>query len=101
MRRTPPSKLLRHTTALAVTGVVLAACANPFADDAPTLNDILSGGWIGLRDGEAPIPAARAAAPLYCYGTIGREDCYEAPLATEEGRLIGFQGPPPQARDDL
>ncbi len=32
---------------------------------------------------------------LYCYRTIGRQDCYRVPLASERRRLIESYGPPP------
>lgn len=69
--------------------LVLAACANPFGDDAPTLDEVLAGGW--LIEDAAPEPEM----PLYCYETIGAGDCHVAPLADEGSRLVGFQGPPP------
>ncbi len=68
---------------------MLAACANPFADDAPTFDEILAAGW--LEDEQPPVPLD----PLYCYDTIGAEDCHEAPLEDGGNRLIGYQGPPP------
>jgi hypothetical protein len=34
---------------------------------------------------------------LYCYRTLGREDCYRAPIAGEgKQRLIEHYGPPPE-----
>ena len=99
MRCVPIAMTLRRVVAIAAGGFVLVACANPFAEDAPTIFDILGSGWVGPGIGTASTPTAQA--PLYCYGTIGREDCYEAPLPSEESRLVGFQGPPPPTRDDL
>ena len=32
---------------------------------------------------------------LYCYATLGEEDCHAAPLLGESGRLVGFVGPAP------
>ena len=78
--------------------LVLAACSNPFGKDAPSLSEVLSSGW--LFQDEEPL-AAVVESPLYCYGTIGKQDCYLEPLPREQRRLIGYQGPPPQARDDL
>lgn len=99
MRCVPTAMTLRRVGVIAAGGLVVVACANPFAEDAPTLSDILGSGWVG--PGIEPASTPTAQAPLYCYGTIGREDCYEAPLPTEGGRLVGFQGPPPPTRDDL
>lgn len=38
-----------------------------------------------------------APPPLYCYRTLGREDCYRTPQRDERGRLTGNYGPPPEA----
>ncbi|MCR9256394.1 MAG: hypothetical protein NXI16_09895 [Alphaproteobacteria bacterium] len=36
--------------------------------------------------------------PLYCYRTLGREECYAQPLPDREiGRLVEFYGPPPSS----
>ncbi|MDP7381624.1 MAG: hypothetical protein QGF33_09675 [Alphaproteobacteria bacterium] len=36
--------------------------------------------------------------PAYCYRTLGRIECYAAPLpASEYGRLVAYRGPPPRA----
>ena len=36
-----------------------------------------------------------ATGPLYCYATLGEEDCHAEPLAGGVGRLVGFVGPAP------
>jgi hypothetical protein len=100
MRRADISKTPFRLAAVVAVGCAVSACANPFADDAPTLSELLGEGWLRFEP-EAGSPPERAAAPLYCYGTIGREDCYDAPLPSEERRLVGYQGPPPPARDEL
>jgi len=97
MRRAPivalPCRL-----AILVAALVLTACNNPFADEAPTLNEILNKGWIG--SGLAAEEPANLA-PLYCYGTIARADCYDAPLPGQNNRLVGFEGPRPPEYDEL
>lgn len=70
--------------------LLLGACTNPFADDAPSFRDILAAGWL---EDEEPLPVM----PIYCYDTIGAPDCHQAPLVDEGGRLRGFEGPPPPA----
>ena len=78
---------------LVAAAMLLSACANPFADDAPSFNDILSAGW--LNDDE-PSPVT----PLYCYEPIGAKDYYAKPLAGKGRRLQGFEGPAPRLRAD-
>ncbi len=90
-------KLACRAAMVAGCALSLVACANPFAEGAPTLSEIFSAGWL-FQDEETK---AAAQAPLYCYGTIGKQDCYPEPLPREEGRLVGYQGPPPPTRDDL
>lgn len=71
--------------------ILLSACSNPFAGDAPSFNDILSAGWL---DDDEPQPVT----PLYCYETIGAPDCHAKPLVGEGGRLQGYEGPAPELR---
>ena len=99
MPRNPALVVLNRLFLVAVTGLAAGACANPFAEDAPTLDQILSAGWI-WSDEPVEVELAEES-PLYCYGTIGTEDCHSTPLPDEENRLVGFQGPPPPSRDDL
>ena len=33
---------------------------------------------------------------LYCYRTLGRQDCYRTPVPDESRRLVEHYGPPPQ-----
>jgi len=40
---------------LVAAAMLLSACANPFADDAPSFNDILSAGWL---DEDEPVPVS-------------------------------------------
>jgi len=78
---------------LVAAAMLLSACANPFADDAPSFNDILSAGWL---DDDEPVPVT----PLYCYETIGTADCHAKPVLGEGGRLQGYEGPKPKMRTD-
>lgn len=76
---------------LVAAAVSLSACTNPFADDAPTFDEILAAGWL-----EDDTPTA--VVPLYCYDTIGAPDCHAAPVPGEGGRLRGYEGPAPVLR---
>ena len=75
--------------ALLAATLLLSACTNPFADVAPSFDEILSAGW--LDSDEAPAPVV----PVYCYDTIGAPDCHANPLAGVGGRLRGYEGPAP------
>lgn len=80
--------------ALLAAALLLAACANPFGDDAPSFDEILSAGWLGGDD--KPVPVV----PVYCYSTIGAPDCHDSPLEGEGGRLSGYEGPAPALRTE-
>lgn len=45
--------------------------------------------------GCAAQPTAMQTEALYCYATLGEEDCHAEPLPGEIGRLVGFVGPAP------
>ena len=75
--------------------LILSACANPFADDMPGFDQLLSGGWLSPDEAAAAPPE-----PLYCYETIAEEDCHDRPLEGEGQRLVGYEGPPPPLRID-
>jgi hypothetical protein len=63
-------------------------------EDAPTLETLLSTGWLfGDRKNVEATP--RMAQPVYCYETIGVGDCYDQPLEGGGNRLVGFEGPTP------
>jgi hypothetical protein len=68
--------------------LALGACSNPWIEDAPTFDDILSAGWL---EEDQPQPVT----PLYCYDTIGAPDCHAEPIVGEGGRLRGYEGPLP------
>ncbi len=76
------------------TALLIAACSNPWADDGPTRGDIFRFGWLNddIPEGQR---AAEPEGPLYCYRTIGREDCYATPIPGAAARLKGYVGPPP------
>lgn len=75
-----------RTASTIVLLLTLAACESPGNGEAR----ILARDW--LRAEIRPNPA-----PLYCYGTLGRPDCHEAPIPQEQNRLKGYYGPPPLA----
>lgn len=93
MRRTPTFRLRRGAVAAGLC-LALAACENPFSEDAPSLDEVLSGGWLFGDKAKADRPPMFLT-PVYCYETIGDGDCYEQPLEGGGNRLIGFTGPPP------
>ena len=73
--------------------LALSACENPWLEDAPSLDTVLSKGW--LFGDEQVEPARGLAPPVYCYETIGEGDCYDKPLEDGGNRLVGFDGPAP------
>ena len=77
-------------TALTIAGLLCfaAGCA-PLQDRLhPGESATLAQPWMSADVREAP-------PPLYCYRTLGREDCYRTPHAGEQGRMTGHYGPPP------
>lgn len=75
--------------------VALSACENPWLDDAPSLDEVLSRGWL-FGDLQAE-ERAKPAPSVYCYQTIGVGDCYDEPLSEGGNRLVGYEGPAPLA----
>jgi len=66
--------------------LALAACGNPFSGYAPTQEQILARGWTTL-------PAtADARGTIYCYRTLAVPDCFNAPQAGQENRLVSYNG---------
>ena len=52
--------------------LALGACENPWLEDAPSLETMLSKGWLfGEKEAEA---SPQTVQPLYCYETIGDGD---------------------------
>lgn len=74
--------------------LALSACENPWSEHLPDFDQVLSAGWL---EDDAPPPAVT---PVYCYHTIGANDCYEQPVDGAGNRLQGFVGPPPPMNDD-
>lgn len=73
--------------------LALGACENPWLEDAPSLETMLSKGWLfGEKEAEA---SPQTVQPLYCYETIGDGDCHDQPLEDGGNRLVGFDGPAP------
>lgn len=73
--------------------LILSACENPWSEHLPSFDQVLSAGW--LEDDAPP-----AVTPIYCYETIGSNDCYQQPVDGAGNRLRGFEGPPPPMNDD-
>ena len=74
--------------------LTLSACDNPWLEDAPSLETVLSKGWLfGEKKAVAP---PRIVQPLYCYETIGVGDCHDQPLEDGGNRLVGYEGPAPE-----
>ncbi len=47
-------------------------------------------------------PAVAVVEPRYCYGTIGKVNCYTQPLGGEgENRLIGYEGAAPRPTSSI
>jgi hypothetical protein len=74
--------------------LALSACDNPWLEDAPSLETVLSTGWLFGDRKEAAVPPT-IVQPVYCYETIGVGDCHEQPLEDGGNRLVGFEGPTP------
>lgn len=86
---------LRRGVFAAGLGLALSACDNPWLEDAPSLETVLSKGW--LFGDKAAVAVPDTAQPVYCYETIGVGDCYQQPLEDGGNRLIGFEGPAPES----
>ncbi len=65
--------------------LALSACGNPFADSAPTQNQILASGWT------TPVVASRPGV-IYCYRTLAAPDCRTSPEPGQEDRLVSHNG---------
>lgn len=52
-------------------------------------NDLMIDGWVG----PTPYPSATDARPVYCYRTLGDEDCYSRPQPGWEERLTASYEP--------
>lgn len=78
--------------------LALGACQNPWLEDAPSLETVLSRGWL-IGDKQA-VAVPRTAPALYCYETIGVGDCHHQPLEDGGNRLVGFEGPSPMVNPE-
>ena len=74
--------------AAATLGWLLAACTS--------IQDSLHPGEIATIEANW-LPAEVSPRPpaLYCYRTLGRQDCYRTPLEGDGRRLVEHYGPPP------
>jgi hypothetical protein len=99
MVRILPTNRLRRGFFAAGMCLALSACENPWAGSAPSLEALLSKGWlsekIGMEEMLKPAPL-KPVRPVYCYETIGAGDCYDLPLEDGGNRLVGYDGPAPQ-----
>lgn len=68
--------------------LLLAACADPLSPYYPTDSQRQLQAWLGTR-------YVWTEPPVYCYATLADPDCYAAPVAGWERRLISYYGPPP------
>lgn len=74
---------------LVLAGILaLASCADPLSDYYPTDSQRYLRNFFGPR-------YQVTVAPVYCYATLGDPDCYPAPVAGWEDRLIAHYGPQP------
>ncbi len=89
-----PINRLRRGVFAAGLCLALSACDNPWLEDAPSLDTILSKGW--LFGDKAPVTTPSSSQPVYCYETIGEGECHEQPLEDGGNRLVGFEGPAPE-----
>lgn len=76
-------------TAMLALVLTLAACTvDPLSPYYPTDYQRQLQAWLG------PL-YVRTEPPVYCYATLADPDCYAAPVAGWERRLISYYGPPP------
>lgn len=68
--------------AVAALALICAGCSNPWAEDNLTEAERYRAGWYE----PSPRPAL---AERYCYRTLARVDCHDAPLAGAKGRSVG------------
>lgn len=70
----------------------------PLAGACADLQESLGRGEIGIREAAWMKPEITPRPPsLYCYRTLGQQDCYRLPQPQEQPRLIESYGPPPDA----
>ncbi len=96
MARLYPIAAFRRGVFAAGLCLALSACENPWMEDAPSLESLLSTGWLFGDRQEVEAPPA-IVQPVYCYETIGVGDCHDQPLEDGGNRLVGFEGPAPFA----
>lgn len=61
---------------------------NPLMIFRPDSEQIVRKGWARQPENQAE------PSPLYCYHSLGQNDCYSAPLEKQD-RLSGYYGPKP------
>lgn len=52
-------------------------------------NELITDGWVG----PTPYPSIADAKPVYCYSTLGDQDCYSRPQLGWEDRLVESYDP--------
>lgn len=71
---------------LALIVMMTGACANPWAEDRPSQAEMTRANWLAGDPQELR--------QRYCYRTLARVDCHEAPLPGAERRRVGsFDAP--------
>ena len=80
-----------------MTRLILAAASAVLLSACTTIQDSIHPGETALLEANWLKPEVVARPPaLYCYKSIGRQDCYRTPLEGERRRLIEHYGPPPE-----
>ena len=76
---------------------ILALAAAAMAVGCTTVQDSIHPGETAMLEANWLKPETVPRPPaLYCYRTLGREDCYRTPMPEERRRLIEHYGPPPE-----
>ncbi len=85
---------------LALVGLALGACNNPFDVFAPTHAETRAAGWVFPAAERTPTLAIRVTG--FCYQTLAAVDCYTTPVPGLERRLVAdppiLIDPPPYRR---
>ena len=88
---------IASAVAIAALPLLLGGCATVAAKAANAVD--IDWDKLTLREflGVDEEEQAYEPAPVYCYATLGREECHAAPVVGEATRLRGYVGPVPAA----